>query len=285
MIKKLITIIAFLSSIPAYSLVTVNKTIESVTEVDKIVRVLNSRFGSENVLVVFDIDNTTLKTTSDVPGDTWFEWQWEQIENGTDYAVSSDHGEFLGVLKKLYEHSIFVPAEGSLTVSAVNSFQEQGNPFFYLTSRNSGMNKTTQEALTDNLVGFKRNQFRGSGLEKGVAAGNLGDSKLKKKYSKKRLGTPVLYNKNIFFTAGLHKGLMLKSFLKWTNFKPKAIVFMDDKKKHTDGVQSEFAKTDIEVYTYAYDAVSKEVENFNKRDKKEVHREYLQVINQILIGE
>lgn len=282
--KKLITIISFFISAELYALTSVEAETHSIAPVIKQVKELNDRLGAENVLVVFDIDNTTIKTEDFIPGDAWFEWQWKQVGTDSPYAVSEDHGEFLELLRKLYENTRFLPAEFQLTHSGITKFLQSGNPFFYLTSRNEGMLSTTYNSLKEQGLQFEENLFKASGLEQGVAAGNLGSWAIKNKYSEQRLATVVQYYNNVFYTAGFHKGMMLKAFLDWTKFKPKAIVFMDDKQKHTRGVQSEFSKSDIEVYTYTYHAVIEKVHAFEEMDKSEVHKMYLKKINSLVLS-
>ena len=91
-----------------------------------------------------------------------------------------------------------------------------------------------------------------------------------KKFKLNRLSRDVIFKDGIFFTSGMHKGAMLRIILKKLSLKPSAIIFVDDKKKHTDGIQDAFVNTKIEVVTFRYSKEDRRVDAFNKSDKKKV---------------
>ena len=80
--------------------------------------------------------------------------------------------------------------------------------------------------------------------------------------------------------SGQHKGIILKSLLHKTKHKTKAVVFVDDHKKHVERMQDIFGKNNpIEMVTYRYGKIDADVEAFNKNDKKIYHQAYLDFEN------
>ena len=81
---------------------------------------------------------------------------------------------------------------------------------------------------------------------------------------------PVSYMNGVFMTAGLNKGIMLKTLLNKTNKKFKAIIFADDHKKHTTRMQAIMGGLKgVELSTFRYSKIDPQVEAFHKGDKKE----------------
>jgi hypothetical protein len=272
-LKKVITIIMFLFSLQLLALPVVDTEIKSVQTVLEQVEELNQRFSSKDILIVFDIDNTVLRTSSVVPSDQWFEWQWDEISKKSEFSITNDHGEFLSHLEELYWKAEFLLTETPLTKKAVNQFKSQ-NQFFYLTSRNSGMIEVTDQALHKNGIGFATNSLKAMKLSKGTAFNQIAPKYMLDSYSKSRQKTNIQYHSNVFFTAGLNKGMMLRLMLMDAGINPKAIIFMDDKAKHTANVQKEFSEDTIEVYTYTYHQVLDQVHEFEALSAQEKNAKY-----------
>lgn len=272
-LKKVITIITFLFSLNLLAVPVVDTEIESVKTVIEQVNELNQKFSPEEVLIVFDIDNTVLRTSSVVPSDQWFEWQWDEISKQSEFSITDSHGEFLSHLEELYWKAEFLLTETPLTKVAVEQFKKE-NRFFYLTSRNSGMVEVTTKALNKNSIGFSNNRLEAKDLFLGTEFKSIAPAYMLENYSASRQETKIQYRKNVFFTAGLNKGLMLRLMLLQSNLKPKAILFMDDKAKHTANVQKEFLKDSIEVYTYTYHQVLDQVHEFESLSAQEKNAKY-----------
>jgi hypothetical protein len=73
-------------------------------------------------------------------------------------------------------------------------------------------------------------------------------------------------------TAGLNKGIMLKTLLNKTKSSFKAIVFADDHIKHTKRMHQIMGQVKgVELVTYRYSKIDSEVKAFNKSDKRRVN--------------
>lgn len=103
---------------------------------------------------------------------------------------------------------------------------------------------------------------------KNPKAYGLTDRDIKKMGNKK--ARPVSYMNGVFMTAGLNKGIMLKTLLHKTNKKFKAIIFADDHKKHTTRMQAIMGGLKgVDLSTFRYSKIDPQVEAFHKGDKKE----------------
>ena len=99
-----------LLSLIALSLISFNLfasealTTDTFRDVSRKVLELNSKYGSKNVLVVFDIDNTVLAMKRDLGSDQWFEWQAGMIFSETEsfQKITSDFEELLKIQNFLY---------------------------------------------------------------------------------------------------------------------------------------------------------------------------------------
>lgn len=67
--------------------------------------------------------------------------------------------------------------------------------------------------------------------------------------------SPSSFYKGIVFASGVSKGEALKAFLEYSNFKPKKIIFIDDKKKHLESVQALADSQNIPFTGIVYTAV------------------------------
>ncbi len=242
-------------------------------EVSKIVEV----FGSDRVLVVFDIDNTILALNQDLGSDQWFSWQSLLIKNG-DFtnAVAKDFGALLKVQEKLYALSGTHLTQKN-TSKVIQKLQRQGLAVMALTARGPEYRDSTYRELVKNNVSFKD-----SGI--GANAGFVGKYKPYELASLKEsglslveitawgLGRPreVSYVDGIFMVAGQHKGAMLRTLLYKTKRDFDAIVFVDDKVKNTRNMTEGFEGGAISLVTFRYTREDKNVERFKMESKAKV---------------
>lgn len=249
----------------------------SVKEIEKKVLEKGKKYGVENVLVVFDIDNTLMAMPQNFGSDQWFGWQSKNCmkKSAPDYCVATDFGGLLDVQGKIFAMSNMIPSEPQ-TPSVVKNLQAKGYKFILLTSRGYVYRNSTERALAMNKMNFIESSI---GPKKGYA-GTFTPYTLKnyKKFglTKKdmdKMGNkkprPVSFMNGVFMTAGLNKGIMLKTLLNKTGSKFKAIIFADDHKKHTVRMQEILGQTKgLDLTTYRYGAIDKTVKAFHSGEKK-----------------
>ncbi|MEZ4749190.1 MAG: DUF2608 domain-containing protein [Bdellovibrionota bacterium] len=170
----------------------------------------------------------------------------------------------------------------------VKQFQNSGYPTFILTSRGQEYRYATLRELFRNGYNFAITAPQlGVGTselwmpyESTTAHQQLGLSESagfdQAELKSFKLNHPRLvnYTHGVFFTAGQHKGVLLRAFLRKANAKPKAIVFVDDNLKHCERVQTAFKYSDAEVITIHYTKLDPSVDAFENSDKRQVINEW-----------
>jgi len=255
----------------------------SISEVYEKVQELNHKYGSDKVLVVFDIDNTILAAKSELGSDQWFSWQEKLLfsKSKDPKLISRDFSELLKAQGLLFYAEGMRRPEGKLTSQTIRKIQGAKNFVFALTSRGRQFAYQTIRELLENNIRFetapkfiKRFYLPQTAFNPSSVFKEYGFKKKDKKRFKLGKSREVQYLDGVFYTSGLHKGVMLKIFIKEANLFPKAIVFMDDKKKHTERVQDVFKDSGINVVTYRYGREDSRVKAFNKSTKATVSKEW-----------
>ncbi len=214
--------------------------------------------GPENVLVVFDIDNTLLAMEQGLGADQWYEWQKEHVEEACDERVVGDR---LAVQGALFFASAMRPTQANAP-ALVRRLQDAGFPVIALTSRGVEFRLQTFRELRRNGYDFRRSAI-------GPVAGWPDD------FIPDRGTRPARYEDGVFLTTGQHKGAMLKELLQRTgSLLPRAVVMVDDKQDNLDAVRETFSGLGVPVRAWRYAGEDRNVEAF---DPDASHREWRQL--------
>ena len=239
---------------------------------------LVEKYSKENVLVVVDIDNTLLAMNQDLGSDQWYNWQSGLLENdpSSPDLVAADLEGLLGVQGTLFSLSKMHPPEPKLP-EQVAEIQQLGLTTVVLTSRGYGFRDATERELKRNGYDLASTapsikEVRGIFMPfDPVRPAAHGLSAEIVNTIKGRL-RPVTYSGGIYMTAGQHKGYMLRTLLARTEPKRsfKAIIFVDDHKKHTTRMREAFKDSPIQLATFHYTREAGNVSNFNDSKKRHV---------------
>jgi hypothetical protein len=209
---------------------------------------LAGQAGKENILVVFDIDNTILAMEQGLGTDQWYEWQKELSDE--DPCNQKNVGDRFAVQGALY----FVSAMRSTQADAatqIASIQNAGIAVISLTSRGMDYQLQTFRELRRNHISFTHSAIGPPGgyREPFIPVEN---------------GRPSLYEDGVFLTAGQHKGQMLYALFDKTGVEmPAVIVMADDKQKNLDAVKETFSALSIPVHAWRYSGEDENVQNFD----------------------
>lgn len=250
----------------------------SVKEIEKKVLEKGKKYGVENVLVVFDIDNTLMAMSQDFGSDQWWGWQSKNCikKNAPDFCVTNNFGELLDIQGRIFAMSNMIPSEPE-TPAVVKNLQKKGYKFILLTSRGPAFRNATERALKMNKFDFNDSAI---GPKGGFASSwkpytlktykKAGLTKADMEASGNKKARSASYMNGLFMTSGMNKGIMLKTLMAKTNTKFKAVVFADDHIRHTKSMQAIVGKMKgVDVTTYRYGAIDKTVKAFKASDKKE----------------
>lgn len=276
--------------ITACSTPRVNKSEVNNFETDSMDTVFNKidekikAYGKDQVLVVFDIDNTILTMNNMLGSDQWFSWQegmfFKDKAQCEKYCVAKSFDEMLEVQGKLFALAPMITTEIGLAEKII-MLQKRGVKIILLTSRGSEFRNSTELQIKKNGFDFSQsaigssNGFAGTYLPYSIE--NLADSGLNdgdKTSAKLSNARAVTYNNGIYMTAGQHKGVMLKTLLHKTNANFRAIIFADDHKKHTDRMSETFKNQGLDLSTFRYSKIDPAVKKFQDNDKSKVNNEW-----------
>lgn len=200
----------------------------------------------EEVLVVFDIDNTLLRFNEDLGSEHWFMWQRELIEKGHKAlpAVTNSVDNLLTVQTWIY-NSTPMEIVDSLERTWVQKLRGYGASVVALTSRSLSVHNATLREIQNSSLLLSTANTLGLGDEGQVyipyRLDNPEESGLSfDDITKFKLGPPrpVLFDQGVFFTQGQHKGVMLKTLLARMGRQYRAVVFIDDRQGHIEAMRA-----------------------------------------------
>jgi hypothetical protein len=226
--------------------------------------------GTDQTLVVFDIDNTLLAMEQDLGSDQWYEWQKEATSaHPCDARLVTDR---LAVQGALYYGSAMRPTQAD-AAEIVRSIQEAGVSVIALTSRGVSFRLQTFRELRRNGFDMRR-----------TAIGP--DGGWDEDFIPVHGSRPARFEDGVFLTAGQHKGEMLKDLLDKTNTPmPHAILMLDDKQSNLDAITETFGALGVPVRAWRYSGEDNTVAGFDEDLSDEMLEELLpafQTIQKVL---
>jgi len=191
-------------------------------------------------LVLFDLDNTIMEPVQEIGSDQWFNYILKKHENcGLDKAAAlkeslKDWYEVQAITKvKLVEDEIR---------DILENIQNKKTYLMGLTTRDHSFSL----AAIKQLDSLKIDLSKTAPAKKNIYFEN-----------------GVLYKKGILFAKGIEKGAVLEQFLKKIKFKPKSVVFIDDKLKHLNEVEKFCEKLKIKFLGIRYGYLDEKVKNLS----------------------
>ncbi|WP_426357394.1 DUF2608 domain-containing protein [Pseudocolwellia sp. HL-MZ19] len=248
---KALALVAFMATsgcsinITLSDLPIMQKEITSFTTVVEDVNKLNAKYGSSNVLIVVDIDNTLLTSSVDLGGDIWYQWQRGKldIKPSEDQQVACLFEDSIGLL---YELSPMNLTENNLP-SVIEQWQSNQNTILALTSRAPIYRAATERELIRNGMNLEVSALSPAGQDAPVY--------------RETLERELSYMKGVMMTSGMNKGEMLDYILDKTGREFDAIVFVDDSGKNIVNVYEQFKnRSHIDRNIYHYVNIEKQRE-------------------------
>lgn len=196
-----------------------------------------------STLIVLDVDNTLIEPIQELGTDQWFYRRIEQYRNeGLEWrpATKKALSEWMAIqsITKVREVE---PG----TAKLIRRLQDEGYTVMGCTTRGLGLSTRTIE------------QLKSVGIDLTITAPTKDEVFL--------INTRgILYRGGIIFTAGSHKGHAFYKFLDKIRYKPKNVVFIDDKVKHVIQLEEESMKRGIPYVGLRYGYLDEKVRNFDK---------------------
>jgi len=217
-----------------------------LADVRSVASQLAAEVGKEQVLVIYDLDNTLLAMEQDLGSDQWYYWQKDlQAADPCDPRVVNDR---LAAQGALYFASAMRPTQPD-AAAVVSGLQDEGFTSFALTSRGADFAASTFRELHRNGFDFSRK--------------SLGDGATLR-FKPTADSRETLYEDGVYLTAGQDKGEMLLALLKATNAPlPRAIVMADDKAENLRAVLDALAAQPVTVQALRYNREDARVAAFD----------------------
>lgn len=218
----ILAIILFTGISAIFAQTVTDTTVVDYKIIDRTVRQKMSQYGTGQVLVVMDIDNTILISDTDLGGDFWYQWQNDELtikpKDNQKLAKDCLYQDAIGLLYELGTMSL----TDTLLPGYIGNWQKEGVTLFALTSRSPDYRAATERELRRNGIDLRKTELKTAEGKRIV----MSDS-LKRKFS---------YLDGIMMTQGMSKGEMLAAILDTAGISFRSIIFVDDTPKHLDSV-------------------------------------------------
>lgn len=193
--------------------------------------------GKDQVLVVFDIDNTLLAMEQGLGSDQWYDWQKSLASD--DQCNQQYVGDRFAAQGAIYFASAMRPTQAD-GAGQVKRIQDLDVRVISVTSRGTDYRLQTFRELRRNGFSFS---FSAIGPPGGYAEA----------FVPVENGKLSRYEDGVFLTTGQHKGQMLESLMTKTGARlPAVIVMVDDKQYNLDAVKETFSVLNVPVRAWRY---------------------------------
>ncbi|GAB4182341.1 MAG: hypothetical protein Tsb002_03490 [Wenzhouxiangellaceae bacterium] len=229
-------------------------------------------YDPEDILVIFDLDNTLLTMNGDLGSNQWYDWQSDLRDQPG--CVPERVNELLATQGSLYFAGSMKPTQDN-TAAIVRRLQEEDFRVMILTSRGLDFRLTTFRELRRNNLDFSHS---GIPMDKDSRFDNL-------TYFGNK-GRPVLYEDGVFMVAGQDKGIMLETLLQRSDWVwPDAIVAIDDTADKITALKTNLDDLGIPYRLFRYSGMDEAVSHFDPetaaRDWERI-KDSLQTIQQVM---
>ncbi len=243
----------------AKAITSTSRETADLADVTADVRALVASTDKNNILVVFDIDNTLLAMEQGLGSDQWYEWQ--SGLNRNDKCNPQNVGNRFAAQGALYFASAMRQTQPD-AATQVEALQNDGFTVIALTSRGPSYRLQTFRELRRNGYSFS---FSAIGPDGGYDAEFIpvDDGRLSR------------YEDGVFMTEGQHKGQMLFALLQKTGTAmPAVIVMTDDNQKNLNAIRETFATLDIPIHAWRYTGEDENIAGF---DEQKAYTEWLEI--------
>jgi hypothetical protein len=211
-----------------------------IFEIKKIKDIHHYHNGENNILFVFDIDNTLAEATVGEGGSQWFDGALDYLSK-KGLNKQETYNKVIPIYISLNKKNGIRLIEND-TAQVISELQKK-YPVIALTARSKKIISTTIAQLKSLGIDFSRSTL----AQKNIVFENF--------------PYYATFKKGIIFCGDNNKGKVLKNFLKQTQLTPSKIIFTDDKKNCLANVEKSLKnKTPFTGLRYGF--LDEKVQNF-----------------------
>jgi FMN phosphatase YigB (HAD superfamily) len=239
--KKILTILAF------FSLINFHVALAEVTKTSILSPIeLAIQHADSETLVIFDVDDVLITAKDQIlqPAHKKF---LERLNKDLESRLSEEEAQILWSIIWLARSD--EPVDPKM-VSLIKEAQSRGLKVMALTNAWTG-----PFGNIPSLEDWRIDELQGFGYTFKDLWSTLKLKTFKNLKSKDPKRFPV-FQEGVLFTCNLQKGEALKTFLQYTGFSPKKIIFIDDKQKHLKSVEAFSKDAGIPFVGFQYTAIA-----------------------------
>jgi|GEM_PF-1183643 len=201
--------------------------------------------SEEQVLVIFDIDNTILAMENELGSDQWYGWQKE-----LDVDDSNKIHDLLAAQRALFFIQSMRPTELGVQ-TLINELNASQYQTLSITARGHQSRVSTYRELDSHNIVFNNKLFDDSARFEFNPI-NIDESR------------KVVYDNHVTYSSGQNKGKILAELLERSRYKKiKSIIFVDDKEYNLTDVEKTFSNLSYDLITFKYTGEDERVKGFD----------------------
>lgn len=199
----------------------------------------------EEVLVIFDLDNTLIAPVGDVASDQWFDAGLHFYQ-----AKGLTHEQATNCLLPLWMnlfHKATMQAVEPEAVTLISALIERHVLVIAVTSRQMQLSALTMQQLDATHLTFAK-----SSLAKSTVSFNE--------------SSRIRFEQGVLFCSGKDKGFVLAQFLDQLKIHPRIIVCVDDKERHLCSIEKIAEQRNCSFIGLRYNFLDEKVKNYTLDD-------------------
>jgi len=215
-------------------------TIDQIDDLERVTvaaQELARRYARDDLLVVFDLDNTLLAMRTPLGSDQWYDWQRVlESANSCDPQLVADR---LAAQGALFHVGAMRPTQTDVA-EQIRGLQSDGFATMIVTARGHDFRLPTFRELRRNGLNFRDSTIG--------PVGGIDNS-----YTPPDAKRPVRFEDGVYMLAGQDKGKMLLAlFDRLMLDRPAAVVFVDDKAKNVEAMYQALLSAKITGKLFLY---------------------------------
>ena len=232
------------------------RTIKTIDDIDDDIMKSNPK----ETILFFDIDNTILRTKTDIFSDEWIKWQKEIHEETNGEHIHCASNTLDGMFKLyhiwLNDNNYETEVLEWHTRAYIDRYISYGFKVILITARSKATSQVTFEHVASHYD--VPNLYQDISFE----------------------DDEVLFKHGILFTDGKNKGVYMNKLFEKINYIPNNVFYIDDSLVECENVAKENKSTNMRIYHYTYSQKYKDL--FDQMDKEFLHDKLLSyIINRI----